>query len=302
MAPATDDRNGLVNRILPEMKLSDGSASSMTGPPAPFPHYLNPEGRATLRFAVEGNAVITGGGGTLALEAAKALLEHGAAGLALLDVNAVQASDAAADLRKEFPEAKIIAKAVDVTNAESVATAFGESAEELGGIDMLCCFAGVVGCTHAMDMSHEQWRKAMDVNCSGAFLCAQAAARSMKEHGRGGSIVLIASISAHRVNYPQPQVAYNVSKAGVVHLAHCLAAEWASYGIRVNSISPGYMDTILNEGAGLENARNAWAARNPMGRMGSPQELQGPIVLLCSGAGSYMNGADLVVDGGAIVF
>jgi sorbose reductase len=83
---------------------------------------------------------------------------------------------------------------------------------------------------------------------------------------------------------------------------HCLAAEWARYGIRVNSISPGYMDTILNEGAGLENARNAWAARNPMGRMGLPQELTGPVVLLCSTAGSFMNGADLVVDGGAVVF
>ena len=113
----------------------------------------------------------------------------------------------------------------------------------------------------------------------------------------GGSIVLIASISAHRVNFPQPQVAYNVSKSAVIHMAHCLAAEWARYGIRVNTISPGYMDTILNEGAGLEEARNIWASRNPMGRMGSPQELTGPVVLLCSRAGSYFNGADLVMDG-----
>lgn len=80
-------------------------------------------------------------------------------------------------------------------------------------------------------------------------------------------------------------------------MTHCLAAEWARHGIRVNSVSPGYMDTILNEGAGLENARRAWAARNPMGRMGTPPELTGPVVLLCSNAGTYMNGADLVVDG-----
>lgn len=108
------------------------------------------------------------------------------------------------------------------------------------------------------------------------------------------------AISAHRVNYPQPQVAYNVSKAAVVHMVHCLGAEWARYGIRVNSISPGYMDTILNEGAGLENARKAWAARNPMGRMGSPPELTGPVVMLCSNAGTYINGTDLVVDGNPI--
>ena len=116
----------------------------------------------------------------------------------------------------------------------------------------------------------------------------------------GGSIVLIASISAHQVNYPQPQIAYNVSKAALVHMAHCLAAEWTRYGIRVNTISPGYMDTILNEGPGLEEARKVWASRNPMGRMGSPSELTGSVVLLCSRAGTYINGADIVVDGESV--
>lgn len=95
----------------------------------------------------------------------------------MLDVNAAQASDAATELKKDFPYCNIIAKAVDVTNAESVANAFEETASELGGIDMLCCFAGVVGCAHAIDLTHEQWKRALDINCSGAFLCAQAAAR-----------------------------------------------------------------------------------------------------------------------------
>jgi NAD(P)-dependent dehydrogenase (short-subunit alcohol dehydrogenase family) len=99
------------------------------------------------------------------------------------------------------------------------------------------------------------------------------------------------------VNFPQPQAAYNVSKSSLLHLKNCLAAEWSRYGIRVNTISPGYMDTILNEGAGLERARNTWSSRNPMGRMGAPQELTGPLVLLCSNAGSYINAADIVVDG-----
>jgi sorbose reductase len=119
----------------------------------------------------------------------------------------------------------------------------------------------------------------------------------MVQKGTGGSIVFIASLSAHRVNYPQPQAAYNVSKAAIVSMKNSLAAEWARYGIRVNTISPGYMDTILNEGPGLEDARKSWASRNPMGRMGVPQELQGPLILLCSGAGSYINGADIIVDG-----
>lgn len=120
----------------------------------------------------------------------------------------------------------------------------------------------------------------------------------MIRDGHGGRIVLISSISGHRVNYPQPQVAYNASKAAVLHISKSLAAEWGQYGIRVNSISPGYMDTVLNEGNTLAPFREVWASRNPLGRMGSPRELTGPVVLLCSTfAGSYINGADLVVDG-----
>ncbi|MCJ1316727.1 hypothetical protein MMC15_002048 [Xylographa vitiligo] len=287
-------RDTLPDRRLPQMTLSDGS---LTGPPLPLSDLLDGAGRAQQRFEVKGNAIITGGAGTLALEAARALLEHGLAGLALFDINPSQSERAAKLLREDFPTATIITKAVDVTDAVSVKSATAETSEELGSVDILCCFAGIVGCTHAIDMSPDEWRQTLEINTTGHFLCAQAAARCMISQQTGGSIVLIASISAHRVNFPQPQVAYNVSKSAVIHMAHCLAAEWARYGIRVNTISPGYMDTILNEGAGLEEARNIWASRNPMGRMGSPQELTGPVVLLCSRAGSYFNGADLVMDG-----
>ena len=118
----------------------------------------------------------------------------------------------------------------------------------------------------------------------------------------GGSIVFTASISAHRTNFPQPQAAYNASKAALISLKSSLAAEWAVHGIRVNSISPGYMDTILNEGEGIAEARRTWAERNPMGRMGVPEELTGVVVLLCSAAGSYVNGSDFVIDGGQCCF
>jgi NAD(P)-dependent dehydrogenase (short-subunit alcohol dehydrogenase family) len=119
----------------------------------------------------------------------------------------------------------------------------------------------------------------------------------------GVKIVFIASISGHRVNYPQPQAAYNTSKAALLHMKNSLAAEWTRYGIHVNTISPGYMDTVLNEGDDLAAWRRIWAERNPMRRMGSPEELTGPVVLLCSDVGgSYINGADIVVDGGGLVF
>lgn len=152
-------------------------------------------------------------------------------------------------------------------------------------------------------MTDVQWRKTLDVNTTGAFLCAQAVAKQFIEQKTGGTITLTASISAHRVNYPQAQIAYNVSKAAIVAMKASLAAEWAVHGIRVNSISPGYMDTILNAGEGnIAEARKSWAERNPMGRMGAVGELDGICVLLASRAGTYINGADMVVDGGATVF
>jgi NAD(P)-dependent dehydrogenase (short-subunit alcohol dehydrogenase family) len=118
--------------------------------------------------------------------------------------------------------------------------------KHLGSIAHLFCFAGIVGVVDALEIDIEkQWRKTIDVNTTGAFICARAVARQIKAQGTGGgSITLTASISAHRVNFPQPQVAYNVSKGALVSLKSSLAAEWAIHGVRVNSISPGYMDTV----------------------------------------------------------
>ena len=125
----------------------------------------------------------------------------------------------------------------------------------------------------------------------------------MISQGTGGAVLLIASMSAHLVNYPQPQMAYNVSKAGVLHLTRSLAAEWARHGIRVNSLSPGYIDTIQTQGPGIQDAKDIWTSRNPMGRIGQPEELEGAIVLLCGKrSGSYMTGCDIVLDGGQSVF
>ncbi|KAL7963726.1 NAD(P)-binding protein [Trichoderma compactum] len=220
----------------------------------------------------------------------------------LLDLNVEASRDAVQALRDEFPDAKIEAREVDVTDEEAVTKAVDETVTTLGSVDMLVCLAGIVGCAHALDMPISQWRRVLDVNTTGAFICARAAARAMVSQGNRGRIILTASISAHRVNFPQPQVAYNVSKGALLMLKSSLAAEWARYGITVNSISPGYMDTVLNEGEGLAAARKVWNERNPSGRMGLPEELAGVVVMMLSRAGSYMNGADVVVDGGGHVF
>lgn len=280
----------------------DNKSSSLNAPPTPLPNFLPSEDRARGRFDVQGNAIVTGGAGTLGLASSRALLEHGLSGLMIFDINPALIKSAVIELQADFPVAKITAKVVDITDEGAVTDAVAEASHTLGSVDILLCFAGVVGCAHALEMTATEWRRILDINTTGAFLCAQAVARAMVSQGSGGRIVFTASISAHRVNFPQPQVAYNVSKAALLTLKNCLAAEWARYGIRVNSISPGYMDTILNEGPGLAEARAMWAARNPMGRMGVPSELTGAVVLLCSQAGTYMNGSDVIVDGGSTVF
>lgn len=260
---------------------------------------------------------------------ARALLEHGLSGLALFDLDHSKSTQEIKALKTDFPHANVLSIRVDITNAEQLESAVKLTVSELRSVDILCCFAGVVGCTHAIDMTASEWKSRLDINTTGSFLSAQAAARysplpvptlntftpkplaemtdlprlrQMIAQTTGGSILFLASISAHRTNYPQPQAAYNASKAALLSLKYSLAAEWAVHGIRVNTVSPGYMDTVLNEGAGLEEARRTWAERNPMGRMGVPEELTGVVVLLCSQAGGYVNGADVVVDGGQCCF
>lgn len=321
------EREALALRSLPTMTLSYPS-NPLTAPPPPLYPSLCPADRAQARFAVKGNAIITGGAGVLALASARALLEHGASGIALLDLESTLASSQSAiqNLRFDFPAARVVDFACDVTS-EKVCLVIRDAALALGTdsrsqepssssdqptprISMLLCFAGIVGCMPSISTSASQWRKIIDVNLNGAFLCAQAAAKHMiptsvtdNMTGSGGRIVFIASMSGHMVNYPQPQAAYNVSKAGLLHLKNSLAAEWAHYGIRVNSISPGYMDTVLNAGESLKSMRDLWASRCPMGRMGDVEEMTGAVVLLCSErAGGYITGADLLVDGGTTCF
>lgn len=293
-------RDQLTKRQLPSMTLAKG----LNGLPGAESRTASASDDAQSRFALSGTAVVTGGTGAIAQAVVRAMLQHGLTGLMLLDLDATSADAVKqiATLREAFPDAKIEALSVDVTDEEGVGKAMERTVEALGGIDHLVCFAGVVGCVHALDMPAAQFRKIVDINTTGAFICAQAAARVMVRQGRGGRIVFTASISAHRVNFPQPQVAYNTSKGALLMLKSSLAAEWARYGINVNSISPGYMDTVLNDGEGLAEARRIWAERNPAGRMGMPEEVAGVVVMLCSKAGSYFNGSDLVVDGGGVVF
>ena len=301
-ASATRDaRDDLSSRTIPTMELST-AYNPVTAPLDPTWERVSAI-RAMARFACPGNAVITGGAGTLALASARALLEHGADSLTLCDLPAtLEASKTSINaLKADFPQKMIFTQALDVTEEGAIALAFTRI-HALVRIDMLLCFAGVVGCVHSMDVTPHAFRNVIDVNLTGSFLCAQAAAQLMMPNG-GGRILFISSISGQATNFPQPQAAYNVSKAGVLHMTKNLAAEWAVHGIRVNVVSPGYMDTVLNAGENLREVRAVWASRCPMGRMGDPEELTGAVIMLMSKrAGRYITGANITVDGGAMCF
>jgi len=147
-------------------------------------------------------------------------------------------------------------------------------------------------------MTLDEWNAVVDVNLTGVFLTAQAAGRLMIAQGTGGSIINTASMSGHIVNRPQPQCAYNASKAGVIMLTKSLAVEWAKYKIRVNSISPGYIGTeLIMNAPHLKALIEVWEKDSPFGRLGRPDELQAIVVYLAGECASFTSGADFVVDG-----
>jgi len=142
-------------------------------------------------------------------------------------------------------------------------------------------------------------KRLYDINVHGAFYTAREAAKYMIARG-SGSIVLVSSMSATVVNIPQPQAPYNASKAAVRQMAASLAVEWAQKGVRVNSLSPGYMLTKLTRTilSGDQELKRKWEEMTPMGKMGDPEDLKGAIVYLSSDASKFMTGSELRVDGG----
>jgi NAD(P)-dependent dehydrogenase (short-subunit alcohol dehydrogenase family) len=187
----------------------------------------------------------------------------------------------------------------DVTSAESLTDAVRTAVASIGPIRTAVNCAGVAGATAAEDMPAEDFRRVVDINLTGVFLSAQAEARVMLAHG-GGSIVNIASMSGTIANRGLLQAHYNASKAGVMHLTKSLATEWADRGIRVNSISPGYTLTPMNQRPEVAERLKAYAADTPLGRIAAVEEMVGPAVFLASDAASFVTGSDLIVDGGYV--
>jgi NAD(P)-dependent dehydrogenase (short-subunit alcohol dehydrogenase family) len=193
---------------------------------------------------------------------------------------------------------RALAAPADVTDAASLAAAV-EAVEGLGPLRLAVNCAGIANAAAAEDMPPEQFRGLLDVNLTGVFLSSQAEGRALLRNG-GGAIVNIASMSGTIVNRDLLQAHYNASKAAVAHLTKSLAMEWATRGVRVNSISPGYTATAMTQRPEVAEQVKRFETDTPLGRMASPEEMVGPAVFLLSEAASYCTGVDLLVDGGFV--
>jgi NAD(P)-dependent dehydrogenase (short-subunit alcohol dehydrogenase family) len=253
---------------------------------------MNPVERFNLTGQV---AIVTGAARGLGNSMAVGLAQVGAS-VVIADLNPDLAEAAAVSLQER--DATAVAIPVDVTRPEQVQELVCETLRRFGRLDVFVNNAGVCKHIHAEEMSFSDWQQVIDVNLTGVFLGSQAAGREMMRQGRG-SIVNIASMSGLVVNKPQPQCAYNASKAGVIMLTKSLAAEWACSGVRVNAIAPGYMNTVMSSPF-FEDPEmgGVWMQGTPMARPGEPEELLGALVYLASDASSFMTGQVLVIDGG----
>lgn len=244
------------------------------------------------RFRLDGRvALVTGGAGGIGLASARLLAEAGAK-VWIGDLDPAAGQAAADSIGGRFVT-------LDVSSSESVDAAVDAVLAEDGRLDVAVNCAGIrhLG-AGAEGITDDEWHTVMDINSTGVFRSCRAEARAMLAAG-SGAIVNIASMSGHVVNRPQSQATYNASKSAVVMLTKSLAVEWADRGVRVNSVSPGYVETALTaKSRAMPERLDEWLHRTPMGRIAQPDEIAGAVLYLASDASSYVTGTDLLIDGG----
>jgi NAD(P)-dependent dehydrogenase (short-subunit alcohol dehydrogenase family) len=193
---------------------------------------------------------------------------------------------------------EVLSVVCDVTNVDDVDNMVRQAVDRFGRLDILVNNAGISVLFPAEDEPLEDFRRVLDVNITGSFICAQRCGRVMLKAGKG-SIVNIASMMGFVGVGVLTQASYNTSKGGVVNMTRELAAQWAKRGVRVNAIGPGFFPSEMSEAMfETESGLRFIERRTPMKRPGKPEELLGALLLLASDAGSYITGQTIIVDGG----
>jgi|HigsolmetaAR203D_1030402.scaffolds.fasta_scaffold02913_10 NAD(P)-dependent dehydrogenase (short-subunit alcohol dehydrogenase family) len=248
-------------------------------------------------FRLDGQtAVVTGALGTIGQAYCKALAEAGAS-VAMVDKSSRGADELADALTRKGVKAKYYP--IDLTDEQAIADGVERIVADFGQIDILVNHAGMNIRKPALELTLEDWDKVIGLNLRAMFAMAQAVARHMVPRGKG-KIINTASVSAVR-GHPR-LVAYAASKGGVVQMTKVLANEWASHGINVNAIAPGYILTQQTEGflSDPETMRSI-VGKIPMKRLGKPEDLVGGLIYLASSASDYVTGHTLFIEGGRLI-
>jgi NAD(P)-dependent dehydrogenase (short-subunit alcohol dehydrogenase family) len=250
-----------------------------------------------VRFAGQ-TAIVTGAGRGMGRAVALGLAVEGA-NVVVAEVDEASAKEVAGEIQKAGAVA--LAVTVDISSVADVRRLFERALAEFGGVNILVNNAGIGIAKPLVDYTEADWDRQLGVNLKGMFFATQEAARIMIPKRRG-KIVNFASTAAF-VSSSTPETAYDISKGGVRQLTISVAAELAPYNINVNAVAPGTIMTdltlrVLNTEEKMARA----SAKIPLGRLGKPEDMVGPVLFLCSDEASYVTGHVLVVDGGWLLF
>jgi NAD(P)-dependent dehydrogenase (short-subunit alcohol dehydrogenase family) len=248
-------------------------------------------------FELKGKvALVTGARRGMGKAHALALARQGAK-VAVTDIAEDECRAVAEEITKSGGEA--IALRLDVSSAKDVRAAFDAAVTAFGGLHILVNNAGIYFSKSALELTEGDFDKMLSINLKGQFLCAQRAAKEMMK-GKWGRIINIASIASGQTGVGIAGGAhYTASKGGIIGMTETLAIEWAPYGITVNAIGPGAIDTpMISDAKMSKEALDGMLGRLPLKRIGRPEEISAAVVFLASEEASYVTGATLFVDGG----